>query len=216
MKHLRFALLGVLFLLVSLAAQADSIPVYQITNGFVYLEPEFGFMSFNFAGPGITVVGVGSFDCPSGCFDHFLPEGTPIDFGNFLPIVETMQIGGKTYSEPQAVLNTWTMNFFTALSVPDQDGKAILNGNGLIPGSVDTANGTLQFEIKVPVGQLGLSWVPSIEYPSYYTPTPGGFFAHTSLVPEPGSIVMLVTGLAGILSTAGFSRRHSQWGKKQP
>ncbi len=209
MKHLRFAL-GALFLLVSLAAQADSIPVFQITDAFIYLEPEFEFMSFNFAGPGITVVGVGSFDCPSGCLEHFLPEGTPIDFGNFLPTVETMQLGGKTYGYAQAVLNTWTMNFFTALSVPDQDGKAILNGNGLIPGSVDTANGTLQFEIKVPVGQLGLSWVQNYEYPSYYTPFPGIFSAKLSPVPEPGSVVMLVTGLAGILSSAGFSRRHSQ------
>jgi hypothetical protein len=214
MRHHRFAL-GALFLLVSLAAQADSIPVFQITFADMYLDPEFGFMSFNFTGPGITVFGVGSFDCPSGCLEHFFPWGTPISFGNFLPTVETLQIGGNTYRDPQAVLNAWTLNPFTALSVPDDGGEAILNGNGLIPGSIDTANGTFQFAIKVPVGQLELGWAQNSQYPGYYTPTPGLFVGHTSPVPEPGSVVMLVTGITAILSTAGFTRRHSKREKKQ-
>ena len=82
------------------------------------------------------------------------------------------------------------------------DGKAILNGNGLIPGSINTANGTLQFEIKVPVGDLELSWVQSIENPSYYTFFPSIFIKFPSPVPEPGTLGLMGTGLMGILALA--------------
>ena len=145
------------------------------------------------------------------CLDHFVAGGTPIDFGSSVGHVSgsVIHIGGKTYSGAQAVLNAWTMNPFNALFVPESGGNAILNGNGLIPGSINAANGTLQFEIKVPVGDLGFSWVQSIENPSYYTLFPSNFFATASPVPEPGSVLLLVTGLAGILSTAGFRHRHS-------
>src|SRR5215472_10550582 len=155
MRHLRFALCA-LFILVSLAAHADSISVFQIT--FARLEfmgtgaQELGAVGFDFIGSGINISGVASFDCPSGwCINHFVAEGTPIDFGSFVPLQLTIQIKGKTYSDPQAVLNSWTMNTLNPIFVPPSgDTPAVLNGNGLLPGSINTANGTLQFEIKVP------------------------------------------------------------------
>jgi hypothetical protein len=158
MRHLRFALCA-RFVLVSLAAHADSISVFQITFARIEFMAETDGVSFDFNGPGISVSGIASFECPSGwCINHFVAQGTPIDFGSFVPHELTIQIGGNTYSDPQAVLNTWTMNPFTALFVPDGGGRAILNGNGLIPGSINTANGTLQFEIKVPAGALELNF----------------------------------------------------------
>lgn len=207
MRHLRFALCAV-FLLASVAASADSIPVFQITFAEIDLFPETGAMGFTFIGPGIGIDGVGAFECPSGwCVNHFTAGGTPIDFGSFVPNQITVQIGGKTYSE--AVLNAWTMNPFKALFVPDSGSAATLNGNGLIQGSINT--GTFQFEIKVPVGALELGWVQSGENPSDYTLFPSLFVATApSTVPEPSSVALLVTGLAGILSTAGLSRRKSR------
>ena len=50
------------------------------------------------------------------------------------------------------------MNPFTPLFVPSGGDTALLNGNGLIPGRINTANGTLQFEIKVPAGALELNF----------------------------------------------------------
>jgi hypothetical protein len=100
------------------------------------------------------------------------------------------------------------VNPSTALSVPDTEAAAILNGNGLIPGSINTKNGTLQFEIKVPAGTLELGWIQSDENPSNYTPDGGLFSALGSPVPEPSSVVFLVTGLAGVLGTLKFKHRH--------
>ena len=153
MRHLRLALCAV-FLLVSTAARADSIPVYQITFAQIFFFAPFnvGSVSFTFNGPGISIDGLANFDCPSGwCStpDNFVAAGTPINFGSFVPCPDpspctNITIGGKTYSSVQ-VLNPWTMNPGGDLLVPDSGGNAILNGNGLIPGSVITANGTFQF-----------------------------------------------------------------------
>jgi len=220
MRRLRFALCA-LSLLVSLAAHADSISVFQITSARLLIpgEDSDGFMAFDFTGPRISISGQGSFDCPSGwCIDHFVAEGTPIDFGNFVPApcCTEITIRGKTYRGAQAALNTWTMNPDGALFVPDSDGQAVLNGNGLMSGSINTGNGTFLFEIKVPKGNLELSWVQSVENPSNYTLFASGFFARSSPVPEPDGVVLVGTGLVGILSTARFRHRRSQQTKKQP
>jgi PEP-CTERM motif len=211
MRHLRFAVCA-LFLLASLAAHADSISIFQITYASLDLFPSDpnGGMGFTFIGPGIRIFGQGAFECPGGwcVYLNYTAEGSPVTFGSFVPNSFTIQIGGKTYSDAQAVLNAWTMNPFAALTVPNAGAQAILNGNGLIPGSINTANGVLQFEIKVPIGEMGLNFVQNIENPSYYTFFPSlGFIKIPSPVPEPGSIVLMVTGLAGVLSTARFRKR---------
>lgn len=207
MRHLRFALCG-LFLLASLAAHGDSIPVFQITSAQMFFFGP-GDVAFAFNGPGISVSGQGGFDCPSGwCSGFEVPEGTPIDFTSFVLFAgfTTIQIGGTTYSGAQAVLNSFTMNPLAPLFVPD-GGGAMLNSNGLIGGSV---NGTFQFEIKVPAGSLELDFLPSVDDPGYYISTGGDFFAQKSPspVPEPGSVFLLVTGLAGILGTLKIKQRH--------
>jgi hypothetical protein len=163
MRHLRFVVCA-LFVLVSLAAHADSIPVFQITSADIFFFGP-GDMAYNFNGPGINVGGQGGFDCPSGwCSGFEIAAGTPIDFGSFMPFegLTTIQIGGTTYSGAQAVLNTFTMTPFNALFVPD-GGGAILNSNGLIGGSINTGNGTFQFDIRVPAGDLGLDFLPSVD-----------------------------------------------------
>jgi hypothetical protein len=211
MRHLRFVLCA-LFVLVSLAAYADSIPVFKITSASIFFFREMDEIAFDFQGPGISITGLGFFDCPSGwCVNHFVASGTPMDFGNFVPVqlsAFTIQIGGVTYSNPQAVLGVWTLNPSTAMSVPDSQATATFNGNGLIPGSINTANGTVQFEIKVPAGTYQLDWIQSDQNPSDYIPDGGLFRAFGSPVPEPSSVVFLVTGLAGILGTLKFKQRH--------
>jgi hypothetical protein len=211
MRHLRFVLCA-LFVLVSLAAHADSIPIFQITRAEMVFVAHTDGVDLVFTGPGIAIEGIAEFACPSGwCENEFVAEGTPMDFGSFVPtqfLQFTIEIGGKTYSDTQAVLNAWTMNLFTSQFVPFVGGNAILNGNGLIPGSINTANGTLQFEIKVPGGDFQFNWVQSSENPSYFRSFGGRFDATASPVPEPGSVVLLVTGLAGILSALQFKQRH--------
>jgi hypothetical protein len=201
-----------LVLLVPKIASADSIQTFRITQVFVDIQPEpeengGAFFAFEFDGRGITIFGQGGMVC-NWCFDdHAVPDGFPIVLGNISYHSLQMFIGGNTYDVNNSSLSLpLFLTTFADLKVPDGSGPAILN-NGVIFGQAGSGDNPFQFRLIMPRGNLGLGFVPA-EKPSYYLFFRGGFFA-SAVVPEPGTLGLMATGLAGIVGLLRRKRERS-------
>ena len=210
MKRSRWITL-LLFLLVSGIANADSIPVFNVSASFD-IEPgedNQGFVGFIFEGQGIEIIGAGSYSCGGWCnFFTYVPAGFPIDIENITAVTLTVQIGGQTYNENEAVLVPWTINPSGNFEVPGGVVTAVLN-NGLILGSVGTGNNIFQFYLKIPPGQLALFFPQSDIDPSVYTFVGAGFFSAASAVPEPDTLALMAAGCI-----VGLSLKKRSWARR--
>jgi len=176
MKPLR-CIIPVLFLLWTAFANADSIS-FQITNADIFIaNNDLGFgdnASITFTGPGGFVLsGIGG---PVG-----FGEGGASTIGwSYLALT----IGNTVY-DPQVVdLSALDINLF-----PGSDTTAFVSNSfgGPIHLTAGEGDAFIEFNLKIPVGSY------------YYDSSSGNAeFVASTTVPEPGTLIFLASGLAGI------------------
>lgn len=189
----RLAAVSLLFLCTQLTF-ADSIKTYSITSISMQLYPNDGSgddLFFSFAGPHIQFSGLGGMECTD-CFTDPI-YGTPGFSASFGDIVffNSFVIDGVAYSSDSVGFN----------------GLGLFNGFGgvspLVSGLVSEGDTFFEFNLRLPTNG---SWSPSYTYyppagdqPGYYLFNGATFDASgTAPTPEPGTIALTLTGLAGI------------------
>ena len=191
---------------------ADSFKITQVTG---LMEPQNGAaidnLSFTFTGPGTTIQASGVTLCYPWCYNDqgLLPEipSTPIGdiyvtLGNYGPVM----IGGKTYN----VVNYDPASFFAP--------GGLLNSSVVL--LVD--QGEVEKEIELALPETGGAWNFHFDYIPAHDDYSGGYvFSHGEFyaaspptsVPEPGTLGLMATGLAGI---TGLIRRKRLIGGRRP
>jgi hypothetical protein len=182
------------------AAYADSIPVFHITEATMSMRQNDGSgdnISFTFSGPGVMITGIAGMGCYAWCsgFPISEPSGSPSQVflsGSY----QTAVIGGVSY-EPT----------FLFLDIFSSDGG--LNGSTI--GTVGDGDNFLQFRMTAPTNGSWNLIFNKVDAqggnPAYYYFAGGSFEASATLAPEPGTIGLVLTGLAGM---AGLARRKIQ------
>lgn len=188
---------------------ADSIPtfnIFQVTYGFITNQGGDN-AGYSLVGAGINLSGGGSANClPS----EFCNGGVPLSPGtSVVPDISidfessqgTLKIGGQTFGGGEVLLfgsSITAPNFILPLggSIPSVFTITLPASFGLIHGTA--GNGTL-FNVNVPPGELVLTF-------DYFPATNGNpasyFFVNGKYLvptPEPGTLALMATGLAGIL-----------------
>jgi PEP-CTERM motif len=197
MTYLRLAALSLL-LVCSRLTFADRIKTYVITQVSMSMSPNNGSgdnISFSLTGPGVSITGIAGMLCIGWCDDQPI-YGTPVVAPTqiFLSSLDNVVIlGGVSYYGGSV--------FF--------DGYGPFNDSGGIArlASGVAGDNNLPFQLIQP--QNG-KWNATFDYipPSGDTP---GYYAFreatfSATAPEPGTIVLMITGLAGV---AGLVRRRN-------
>jgi hypothetical protein len=197
MKYLRLAI-AFFLVLCSQLTFADSIKTYVITQVSMSMAPNVGAgdnISFSFTGPGVSISGIAGMLCIGWCDDQ------PI-FGT--PVVAPTQI---FLSSLDNVVILGGVSYYGGSVFFDGDGPFDDSGGitRLVSGGAGDNN--LPFQLILP--QNG-KWKATFEYippsddiPGYYAFREATFSA---TIPEPGTIVLMTTGLAGV---AGMVRRRN-------
>jgi hypothetical protein len=199
MKNLRLAL--PLLLAVSVRPlKADSVPTYQITKAIFSMGPntEGANASFVFTGPGTTITGFGGFACQEWCSGPFTDASVMVgEF--FLSSFSSVVIGGVNYGSDLSLCCSFM-----------PDGQLIPSVTGFV-GVADTFH---EIRLLLPQGAWTLHFVdvpPEGDFPGGQQFVHGEFLATAPLItPEPGTIGLMLTGLAGIagiLQKRGSIRR---------
>ena len=194
MKYLRLA--AVIFLLSSTTVcLADSIPTFYITQVTMHMSPNNGSgdnISFVLTGPGVRITGTGGMGCFDWCSGPIPDPNIAGPSMVFISNFDSVTLGGIVYDASSLGFN----------SLFNTNGG--LNGQTL--GFVNAFNGNfLEFNLISPTnGSWGLNFAFSPAQngqDAYYLFTDGEFFAQGQ-TPEPGTIGLVLTGLAGIAGVA--------------
>lgn len=168
---------------------ADSIPTFYITQATMFMGPNDGSgdnVSFVFTGPGVNIAGVGGMACFDWCSGPISDPSFASTSQIFLTGFGVAIFNGKSY-DPS------TLGFESLFS---NDGGL----NHITGGSVG-GDTFLQFNLILPTtGGWTLNFDPTTDQngnPAFIF-TEGSFFAQAS-TPEPGTIALMLTGLAGIV-----------------
>jgi hypothetical protein len=166
----------------------------------------YGGVAADFIGPGINVSGEGSLFCADWCNgENHVPDGTELGLGAITLNSLRVGIGGNTYDESQgALLVPFFINTFGPLFAPGGVAAAILNNDGIVVGQAGTGSNFVQFRLKTPPGSLGLYFYGENVFYG------GQYLATTTVVPEPATLGLMATGLAGIV---GLVRRKRACGR---
>lgn len=145
-------------------------------------------VGFSFTGPGVTITGIGSMGCFSWCSGAPIPSTSDAGPSEvFITSFDTVILGGRAFDS-----TTLAIDPFDAFGGV----KAVSSG---FVGSGDTF---LQFNMTAPNnGSWGFQFVPTTDQfgnPAFSFVS-GSFSASGPFVtPEPGTITLVFSGLAGI------------------
>lgn len=200
MNNLRLALV-ILLAVCAQHASADSIKTFYVTQVSMGMGPNDGGgdnVFFQFTGPGLSITGSGGMECFDWCSSQGVSDaGLAATSQIFISEYFIAILGGNGYDAE-------TLDF---TSLFDFTG-------GVNPVAMGVV-GDIQFNLLMPVNggwRLHFDFVPpQDDNPGYYVFTGGSFNAsQIAPVPEPASVSMLLTGLAGI---AGVLRKKIRQGR---
>jgi hypothetical protein len=201
---------AILFVVSVTCAHADSVSVFNINRATMTLGFGGG-GSFALTGPGTKILGTGGFSC--GLNDWC--QGATFAPGSELPLLfafdgrmvifrfKTVEIGGRTFDPnmlvlPLAMTLSGTITFPTN-QVPRFTTCIPAHMPGPIAGQVGQGDGFMSFNLNMPQsGSYCSDWILT---PRGYVNTQATF---VSAVPEPGTLGLMASGLAGII---GMIRR---------
>jgi len=199
--------IATLILVLAQCAYADSVPTFNTQANIPIFPNEGGdneFFTFN--GPGASMFGGGTAVC------DWCISGTTFALGSSVnPSVQiltfdfvqgSVRFGGQTY--PVLVLFNSSITALNSFTLPTS-GKgtfmvivpAIVNGP--IMGQAGTVVGSPDFNLQIPPGELVLTFafVPAQNgFPAAYKFSQAKFL---TTIPEPGTLGLMASGLAGIL-----------------
>jgi hypothetical protein len=197
MTYFRLAAVSLL-LLCSQLTFADSIKTYLVTSISMQMSPNDGSgdnISFTFSGPQFQMSGIGGMGCFDWCSDQ------PI-FGT--PVVSPSQVFISSISDPVVIDGVSYSGFDTGFDPPGlfDDFGGVYR---FVSGSTGEGDSFTQFNLILPTNGKWIATFtfipPSGDVPGYYEFNNATFEA---AVPEPGTITLTLTGLAGI---AGLVKR---------
>ena len=210
MKNLRWAIVALLVVFVQYA-RADSVSVFNISQATILFGPDFNGSGdnslFTFAGPGTTIVGGGSF-CFGGldqwCSGFSLPGGTSVTPNVGLLSFESLAIvtiGGHSYNPIDSTLFFSSITAASSFTLP-MGTNSPLSFTVTIPANLTSVRGVVfgvdgspnLFDLTIAPGKLVLTFTAG---PDVYSLDRGQFIVTT---PEPGTIFLLATGLAAMIS----------------
>lgn len=209
-----------LFVVFAPCAYADGIPIFGVTQAIIpfVTNGNGDNEAFTFIGPGININGGGTVQC-DWCtfFDFSLTPGSSVTPGIGLVTFDntngTATIGGQTfdlsggYLFSSSILALDSITFPTdgrsnfTVSVPAGFSEQFIQGSAPLLG-----NYNLQI-LGYGVGTMSLNFtfVPQNGAPSYYQFSRGQFTLVSA--PEPGTLGLMATGLAGIV---GMIRKRAR------
>jgi hypothetical protein len=200
-----------LFVVFAPCAYADGVPIFGVTQANISFVTNAGGdnASFSFTGPLINLGGGGTAQCDWCSFGNFsLTPGSSLNPSIGLINTSTngtATIGGQTFDLSQGFLFSSSITALSSFTFPT-DGRSSFTvsvpagfSEPFIQGSaLSLPNYYLQI-LGYGVGTMSLNFtfVPQNGAPSFYEFSRGQF----SLVstPEPGTLGMMATGLAGIV-----------------
>jgi PEP-CTERM motif len=214
---------AILFGVSATCAYADSVSTFNITQATVFVGAGSDNVSFSLTGPGISILGFGGIQCQlDWCDGQVFPPGSsaPGGFGfdGQIFLGETdVKLGGHDLGDtldltPFLALNTsggftFPMNPTAGSSFTGCQPAAMPSS---FTGSAGSGDDFTNFILQMPTGgKFCSTWdfVPaSEEFPAGYQFSQGKFLAAT--VPEPSTLGLMATGLAGII---GVVRRKRNW-----
>jgi len=191
---------AILFVVSATCAYADSVSTFNITQATMFMGPNDGSgdnVGFSFTGPGVNITGIGGMACFDWCSGPISDPNIAQPSQIFLTFFGTATIGGITYDP-----DTLDLSIFDAFG----------GLNASTAGSVGReGDGFIQFRMTAPTnGGWSLNFAPTVDQdgnPAFIF-TDGEFSASAPLLtPEPGTVGLMLTGLAGIIGLVRRKRK---------
>jgi PEP-CTERM motif-containing protein len=217
MKRFQWAIATLLSLLAP-CAYGDSTSTFNITQATVFVGPGSDNVLFTLAGPGTTISGTGGIQCQVvWCNGQIFPRGSLVQDGFgfdgqiFIDGFSTARIGGHDF-DPELVGFSGPANLFAL----NTSGDVLLGGGSTtticqdasissqVSGQAGQGGTFTTFLLELPAGGKFCSTWVFYSGPGGYAFAGGKFVAGTA-VPEPGTLGLMVMGLAGIV---GVIRRR--------
>jgi hypothetical protein len=199
MRRFRWAI-AILVITGAQCVYADSV-TFDLTGASIVIFPNVSGdnTGFTFIGPGVRISGGGSAVCNSWCSEGLLfPAGsrlTPnVDLLGFAFSQGTVRIGGRT----ESVDTLFNSSIRASSFIFPTNGKKIFTVSlfAFIPGIRGSTETGETFNLGIPSGKLTLTFVYN-PFGNGYEFSKGKFTA--GAVPEPGTLGLMGSGLAGII-----------------